>query len=144
MKKALPAILLGAAALAAIIFGKRAFAGKRLNVKIRSLRLQPISSAAVIVEIINPTSYPINFDSLTFDLSVNGSALSTLNYQKQTALRGNSSVQIALPIKLNPLETAKFAIDFAKGKFKVEQVALDGFVNSDGVAIPVNITQKIG
>jgi LEA14-like dessication related protein len=142
MKKVLPFILL-AAAYFAFKFTRKGIAAKNLNVKIRNLKLSPIDQAAVILEIINPTNFDISFNSIVTDLSLNGSAVSTLSLQRNTTIAGNKSIEIALPIKLNGFEILMFIKDFIAAKGKLKQVKLTGSVNGEGFIIPINIEQNI-
>jgi LEA14-like dessication related protein len=142
MKKVLPFILL-AGAYFAFKFTRKGIAAKNLNVKIRNLKLSPINQAAVILEIINPTNFDISFNSIVADLSLNGSAVSTLSIQKATTIGGNKSIEIALPIKLNGFEILMFIKDFISAKGKLKQVSLTGSVNGEGFIIPINIEQNI-
>jgi LEA14-like dessication related protein len=142
MKKVLPLILL-AAAYFAFKFTRKGIAAKNLNVKIRNLKLSPIDQAAVILEIINPTNFDISFNSIVTDLSLNGSAVSTLSLQRNTTIAGNKSVEIALPIKLNGFEILMFIKDFIAAKGKIKKVSLTGNINGEGFIIPINIEQNI-
>jgi len=142
MKKLLPFILL-AGAYFAFKFAKKGVAAKNLNVKIRSLKLDPISQAAVIIEIINPTNFDINFNSIVCDLKLDGNAVSTLSYQKNTTVAGNKAIEIPLPIKLNGFEILLFIKDFITSKGKLKKVSLSGSINGEGFIIPVNIEQNI-
>lgn len=142
MKKILPFILL-AGAYFAFKFTKKGIAAKNLNVKIRSLKLDPISQAAVIIEIINPTNYDISFSSIVCDLKLDGSAVSTLSLQKNTTIAGNKSIEVGLPIKLNGFEILLFIKDFITAKGKIKKVSLTGSINGEGFVIPVNIEQNI-
>lgn len=142
MKNLLPIGILGVLAYFGLRFAKKGFAAKVLNVKIRSIRLQPISKAALIVEVINPTSTQISFDSITLDLLVNGFALSTLNYQKNTLIGANNSVQINIPFKINPLEGLQFLANLLTNK-NPKTIAVSGSINGEGFVIPVDIKQTL-
>lgn len=142
MKKFLPFILL-AGAYVAYFFTKKGIAAKNLNVKIRSLKLDPISQAAVIIEIINPTDYPITFNSIVCDLSLDNNAVSTLSVQKATTIQGNKSVEVLMPIKLNGFEILMFIKDFITAKGKIKKVSLSGSINGEGFIVPVSIEQNI-
>jgi LEA14-like dessication related protein len=142
MKNLLPIGILGLLAYFGLKFAKKGFAAKVLNVKIRSIRLQPISKAALIVEVINPSSTDVTFDSITLDLLVNGFALSTLNYQKPTRILGNNSVQINIPFKINPLEGVQFLASLITNKNQ-KTVAVSGSINGEGFVIPVDIKQSL-
>lgn len=142
MKNLLPIGILGVLAYFGLRFAKKGFAAKVLNVKIRSIRLQPISKAALIIEVINPTSTQISFSSITLDLLVNGFALSTLNYQKNTLIGANNSVQINIPFKINPLEGLQFLANLLKNKNQ-KTIAVSGSINGEGFVIPVDIKQTL-
>jgi len=142
MKKIFPLILL-AGAYFAFKFARKGIAAKNLNVKIKTLKLDPISQAAIVLEIINPTNFDISFNSIVCDLKLNGSAISTLSYQKNTTIAGNATITIALPIKLNGFEILLFLKDFISAKGKLKQIALTGAVNGEGFVIPINIEQNI-
>jgi LEA14-like dessication related protein len=142
MKKIFPFILL-AGAYFAFKFTKKGIAAKNLNVKIKTLKLDPIDKAAVVVEIINPTNYDISFNSIVCDIKLDGSAVSTLTLQKLTTIAGNSSIFIDLPIKLNGFDILLFLKDFITAKGKLKKVALTGTINGEGFVIPINIEQNI-
>lgn len=142
MKKIFPFILL-AGAYFAFKFTKKGIAAKNLNVKIKTLKLDPIDKAAVVMEIINPTNFDISFNSIVCDLKINGSAISTLSLQKFTTIAGNKSVNIDLPIKLNGFDILMFIKDFISAKGKINKVALTGTINGEGFIIPINIEQNI-
>ena len=142
MKNLLPIGILGLLAYFGLKFAKKGFAAKVLNVKIRSIRLQPISKAALIVEVINPSSTDVTFDSITLDLLVNGFALSTLNYQKPTRILGNNSVQINIPFKINPIEGVQFLASLITNKNQ-KTLAVSGSINGEGFVIPVDIKQPL-
>jgi len=143
MKKLLPVGIVVFLAYLGFKYAKKGFAAKVLNTKIRSIRLNPISKAALIVEIINPSSTPVSFNSITLDLLVDGFALSTLNYQKPTTVDGNNSIQINIPFKINPLEGVQFLASFLTNKNKTKIVAVSGSINGEGFVIPVDIKQTI-
>jgi len=140
----IPIVLVAGGAYAAFHYGRKALAAKILNIKLRTVKLQPISAAAVTIEVINPTSTPITFDSVTTDVQVNGSALATLNYQKHTTIPANGSMQINLPIKINPIEGALFIASLlTKSKGSPNTISLMGTINGEGLSIPVAITQNL-
>lgn len=142
MKKIIPIVLL-VGAYFAFKFAKKGVAAKNLNVKIRTLKLDPISNAAVVVEIINPTDYSISFNSITLDLEIDSNPISTISIQKTQNIPANKSIEVALPIKLNGFDILLFIKDFISNKGKVKKIALKGTVNGEGFAIPINIEQNI-
>ena len=142
MKKILPFIFI-AAAYFAFKFTKKTIAAKNLNVKIRTLKLNPISAAAVIVDVINPTNYDISFDSILFDLTIDGNAISTISLQKTQTIKANKSTELNLPIKLNAFDILLFVKKFISDKGKISKIALNGSINGEGFVIPVLIEQNI-
>lgn len=142
MKKIIPFILL-AGAYFAFKFAKKGIAAKNLNVKIRSLKLDPISAAGVIVEIINPTDYAISFNSIVLDLIIDNNAISTISLQRSYTIQGNKAIEVVLPVKLNGFEILLFIKDFLTNKGKIKKIALNGSINGEGFIIPVKIEQNI-
>jgi LEA14-like dessication related protein len=142
MNKILSYGIIGLLAYFGLRYAKKGFTAKVLNTKIRSIRLNPLSKTALIVEIINPTSTAITFNSITLDLVVNGFALSTLNFQKPTRIDGNSSVQINIPFKINPLEGVQFLTSLFRTKGQ-RTVAVTGSINGEGFVIPVDLKQSL-
>jgi LEA14-like dessication related protein len=142
MNKFLSYGIIGLLAYFGLRYAKKGFTAKVLNTKIRSIRLNPLSKTALIVEIINPTSTAITFNSITLDLVVNGFALSTLNFQKPTRIDGNSSVQINIPFKINPLEGVQFLTSLFRTKGQ-RTVAVTGSINGEGFVIPVDLKQSL-
>ncbi len=134
--------IIGLLAYFGLRYAKKGLTAKVLNTKIRSIRLNPISKAGLIIEIINPSSASISFNSITLDLLVNGFALSTLNYQKPTRIEGNSSVQINIPFKINPLEGVQFLASLFKSKSD-RTVEVSGTINGEGFVIPVSLKQSL-
>jgi LEA14-like dessication related protein len=145
VNKAIPLlIVVGGGIYAAVHFGKKALAVKALNVKLRDIKLDPINQAAITMEVINPTNYPISFNSITTDVAINGSNIATLNFQKLTQLKANDSIKINLPIKINPLEGLSFLVSFfSKKKTSGNSVTITGTVNGEGLSFPINITQNL-
>lgn len=138
LKKIAP-VALGVAALIAVFkFTRKGIAAKTLNVKIANLKLLPVKNASVVLSVINPTSTPINFSSITADVLLNNNAFATLNTNKPTTIQPNSSVNIDLPIKLNPLEGAKLAISLLT-KPTGYVVNIQGTINSDNINFPINV-----
>ncbi len=137
-KKSIPYLLGGVALYFAYKFTRKGVAAKTLNVKIANIKLLPIKNAAVVLSVINPTSTPISFKSIAADVLLNGDAFATLNTNKATTIEGNSSVNIDLPIKLNPLEGAKLALNLLK-KPAGYVINVNGTINSDNINFPINV-----
>lgn len=127
----------------AIRFFRKAQTAKTLNIKIRTLKLSPISQASLLIDVINPTNTSISFTSVTGDLLLNSFAVATLNYQKPTTIESNSSMQIPLRIKINPVEFAQFTADRLLKKNKVTNLKFNGNVSGEGLNIPVNVEQPV-
>ena len=123
-------------------FTKKGLSAKQLNVKISNLKLAPISKAAITLSVINPTNTEIDFDSITADILLNGNAFSTVNLNRKTIIKANSSLNVDLPIKLNPLEGARLALDLLKNP-KQYTLNIKGTVNSSSINFPFDIEYKL-
>jgi len=143
MKKILPLLLAAGGIFLAIRYFRKAQTAATLNVKIRNLKLQPISQAAIVLEVINPTNTGISFNSITGDLILNDFAVATLNFQKSTTIEANTSKNIELRIKLNPVQLAAFTANkiFAKGK--MQTMKFTGTISGEGLNLPLNIEQPL-
>jgi LEA14-like dessication related protein len=143
MKNAIPFILAAAGIYFAVRLFRKAQTVAILNIKIRTLKLQPISQAAVVVEVINPTNTSINFTSITGDLLVNNVAISTINYQTPTVIPANSSKTLNLRIKINPVQLASFTANRIFSKTKISNIKFVANISGEGLNIPVTIEQQI-
>ena len=143
MKKLIPCIIGGAGLFVAFKYFRKAKAAATLNIKLRTIKLQPISKAAVSLQIINPTPASVNFDSITADLLINDFALSTLNYQKPTLIPANGSVNVDLSIKINPLDGLTFIANLIANKGKLNTIKLVGSVSGEGIVAPIKIEQPL-
>jgi LEA14-like dessication related protein len=145
-KRSKSKILLPILGLVAVYFGVKYFrkgiASKLLNVKIKGLNLLPLKSANIELNIINPTNGSISFNSLTFDLSINGYPVSTLNYQKFTQIPAFSTITVKLPISINIFDSGQFLISLIQTK-KIKTVGLTGTISGEGLSIPVSIQNNI-
>ena len=126
-----------------IKYFRKAKAAATLNIKLRTIKLQPIKNAAVSLQIINPTPAAVGFDSITADILINDFALSTLNYQKPTLIPANGSVSIHLAIKINPLEGLTFIANLLSNKRKLNTIKVIGNVSGEGIVSPINIEQPL-
>jgi LEA14-like dessication related protein len=135
-------LLGGAIAFLGFKYFRKGAAAKTLNIKLRTLKLNPISQAAVILEIVNPNNATLNINSITADISVNNFALSTVNYQQPATIPANDSKSFELRIKINPLEAATFLTSLLSSK-KVNQININGTVSAEGITAPINITQNL-
>jgi LEA14-like dessication related protein len=142
MKNSIKYLLGGAIAYYAFVYFRKGSAAKTLNVKLRTIKLQPISEAALIIEIINPNNASLNINSITADVSINNFALSTLNYQQPATIQANSSRNFELRLKINPLEAFTFIANLFTSK-KINEISLNGTVSAEGFTAPINITQNL-
>ena len=142
MKNGIKYLLGGAIAYYAFVYFRKGSAAKTLNVKLRTIKLQPISEAALIIEIINPNNASLNINSITADVSINNFALSTLNYQQTATIPANSSRNFELRLKINPLEALTFIANLFTSK-KINEINLNGTVSAEGFTAPINITQNL-
>jgi LEA14-like dessication related protein len=132
----------GAIAFYAFRFFRKGSAARTLNIKLRSVKLRPISQAAIILEVINPNNSSLNLNSITADVSVNNFALSTINYQQPATIPANGSKTFELRIKINPLEAATFILNLFKSK-NLGNINIKGTVSAEGITAPIDITQKL-
>lgn len=132
--------LVGAGAIA-YFFGKKALAGHNLNYKIRSINLNPISNAAIIFEVINPSNQQLSFDSITADISLDDNAVATVNYQKHTTIDANTSIDIPLKFKINPVDVASMLISKGISKsLNIKKIDITGTINGEGINLPIQKT----
>lgn len=142
MKNSIKYLLGGAIAYYAYVYFRKGSAAKTLNIKLQTLKLKPISEAAVIVEIINPNNASLNINSITADVLVNDYALSTVNYQQPTTIPANSSKTFELRIKINPLDAITFIASLFTSK-KINVISLKGTVSAEGFTAPIDITKNL-
>ena len=133
----------GAIAFYAFRFFRKGSAAKTLNIKMRSIKLQPINEAALILEVINPNNSNLNLNSITADVLINNFAISTVNYQQPATIPANGSKTFELRIKINPLEAATFIANLFSSK-KVNTINIKGIVSAEGITAPIDITQNLG
>ena len=142
MNNYLKLLLGGAIAFLGFKYFRKGGAAKTLNIKLRTLKLNPISEAAIILEIVNPNNASLNINSITADISVNNFALSTVNYQQPAIIPANDSKSFELRIKINPLEAVTFIADIIGNK-KINSININGTVSAEGITAPINITQNL-
>lgn len=133
----------GAIAFYAFRFFRKGSAARTLNIKLRSIKLQPINEAALILEVINPNNSDLNLNSITADVLINNFALSTVNYQQPATIPANGSKTFELRIKINPIEAATFIANLFSSK-KVNTINIKGIVSAEGITAPIDITQNLG
>lgn len=136
------AVLAYGAYIAYKLYSKKETA-KTLNIKLRSIKLQPISQAAVIIEIANPTSQQIILDAVNADILLNNQAISTLSYFKKTIIPANNSIQINLGIQINPLEGVKLLGDMILNKTGLNNITIKGNASAENFTVPFSITQNL-
>lgn len=143
MNNALKIILGLGIAYSAFRFFRKGQTAKTLNIKLRSLKLRPISKAAIVLDVINPTNESLRLNSIVADVIVNDFALSTVNYQQATTIPANGSKSFELRIKINPLESAAFLASLLTSSKNLGVVTLRGTVSGEGITAPINITQNL-
>lgn len=143
MNNALKIILGLGIAYGAFRFFRKGQTAKTLNIKLRSLKLRPISKAAIVLDVINPTNESLNLNSIVADVIVNDFALSTVNYQQATTIPANGSKSFELRIKINPLESAAFLASLLTSSKNLGVVTMRGTVSGEGITAPINITQNL-
>ena len=139
MIKILAATVVG---YAAFRFLRKSKTAKVLNIKLRSIKIRPISQAALILEIINPTNESLNINSIVADVLINDFALSTINYQQATRIPANNSINLELRLKINPIEAAGFLTSLVTSK-KLGVITIRGTVSGEGITAPILLTQNL-
>ena len=145
-KKSFLPVIIGAGAIGAYYFYKfyaKKQTAKNLNIKLRTIKLDPISQAAVQIEIANPTPQDIVLNAISADLNINNTPISTLNYFKKTIIPANNSTSIDLRIQINPLEAISFFGDIFLNKAGLNEIAIKGTASAENLVIPFDITQKL-
>jgi LEA14-like dessication related protein len=143
MNKIIPYLIGGGLLFAAYKYFFKAKAAASLNIKLRTIKLSPLSKASVSLQIINPTPASINFNSITADLSINNFPISTLNFQQPTIIPANGSVNIDLRIKINPLESLTFITNLLTNRGKLNDIKIEGTVSGEGITAPILIQQPL-
>ena len=144
MKNLFPFIATGALAFLAYRFLRKGVAAKTLNIKLRTVKVRPISQAAIVLDVINPTNTAINISSVVADILINDFPISTVNYQQPTVIPANGSVSISLRIKINPLEAGQFLLRLlSSAGRKLNKIRLTGTVSGEGIVAPINIEQNL-
>lgn len=146
MNKKLIPVIVGAGAIGAYylykFYGKKQTA-KNLNVKLRTIKLQPIQDAAVTMDVANPTNQDIVLNAITADLSINNKAISTLKFFGKKIIAANNSTLIDLKIQLNPMEVISLAADIFKKTGIAGEVTIKGTINAENLLLPFSITQNL-
>lgn len=143
MKQVVKILIVAAIGYYAFRFFRKGSAAKTLNIKMRSIKLQPINEAALILEVVNPNNSNLNLNSITADVLINNFAISTVNYQQPATIPANGSKTFELRIKINPLEAATFIANLFSSK-KVNTINIKGIVSAEGITAPIDITQNLG
>jgi len=144
MKKALPIILTGAAAIF-LYFVSKANAAKKLKIYFRDLSTKKIPgqilpSIFVRFNINNGSNTPITVNSIVGDIFVNNNPLGSVsNFDKFTIAANSQSIySVKIDAPITSIAQTVFNLFKKKQKFSVR---FEGNVNSSGVLIP--ISQKL-
>jgi LEA14-like dessication related protein len=143
MKKYLPFVLIaGAVAYYYISFGS---AAKKLKFYFQSIKFGPskgfnIPPIFAVFRIVNPSNTTITVNSIAGDITVNGSALASIqNLQSFTvSARSERLYEIKIQAPISNVLSTVYSLFTTKGKKYT--IAFDGTVNAAGAAIPVNQT----
>jgi LEA14-like dessication related protein len=143
MKKYLPFVLVAAAvAYYYVSFGS---AAKKLKFYFQSIKFGPSRGFSIppiyaVFRIVNPSNTTISVDSIAGDITINGSALASIQNLEKFTVSARSErlfeIKIQAPIT-NVLSTA-YQLFTTKGK--KYSIAFDGTVNAAGAAIAINQT----
>jgi LEA14-like dessication related protein len=143
MKKYLPFVLVAAAvAYYYVSFGS---AAKKIKFYFQSIKFGSSKGFSIppiyaVFRIVNPSNTTITIDSIAGDITINGSALASIQNLERFTVSARSErlyeVKIQAPIS-NVLSTA-YQLFTTKGK--KYNIAFDGTVNAAGAAIAINQT----
>jgi LEA14-like dessication related protein len=143
MKKYLPFVLIaGALAYYYISFGS---AAKKLKFYFQSIKFGSSKGLSIppifaVFRIVNPSNTTITVDSIAGDITINGSALASIqNLEKFTvSARSERLYEVKIQAPITNLLSTVYALLTSKGKRYA--IAFDGTVNAAGAAISVNQT----
>jgi LEA14-like dessication related protein len=139
-KQILPlALVLGVFGL--VWASRKAYTGSRLSLRVAGLKLNPISKAAITVDIINPTGTPLQLDAFVASIIYNGIDIATIDYRDRTTLKATGLMRIDIPIRISPLGAIQLGNEILKSgvnAFKKFKFDIQGTINSEGLSIPFN------
>jgi LEA14-like dessication related protein len=143
MKKYLPFVLVAAAvAYYYVSFGS---AAKKLKFYFQSIKFGPSRGFSIppiyaVFRIVNPSNTTISVDSIAGDITINGSALASIqNLEKFTvSARSERLFEIKIQAPITNVLSTVYQLFTTKGK--KYSIAFDGTVNAAGAAIAINQT----
>lgn len=140
-QKALIAVGMGVAGLIAWQLIRKGRVAKNLNFAIKGIDIDwKKKVASVDIRLINPTKTPITVNSIVCDLLVQGEAIGTVRYLKDTIIAGQAETILRLPVTVNPVSIASLLITILASKSKTVETRVKGVVGSEGLLIPIDIT----
>jgi len=147
MSKALTIGLLGAAGVGIYFLSRKKAAGTVKvifdSLKIGSSKGFELPALVATFRIQNPSSTPLTLNSITGDLFLNGSRLSTISEFGALDIKPLTEVKADVNIHTGVIDAVLTVIDIIKQK-KVASVSLKGNINSNGIMIPIEQTINIG
>lgn len=109
---------------------RKTTAGNQLKYSFRGIDL---IKRTIGIELINPTNTPLNFSAVVADVLLNGNNIGLIDFRQKTTIEPNGSKVINIPIKLNPIGLASFALSKVR-TFKT--LAFDGTLNAEKFSLP--------
>lgn len=138
LKNAIPvAIFLGLCGL--VWAGRKAYTGSRLSIRIVGIKLNPLSKAAIIVDVINPTGVSLDLDAFVANLFYNGIDIATVDFRNRTTLTAAGLKRIEIPIRISPIGGIQLASEIVQkgiNAFKNFKFDVKGTISSQGLSIP--------
>jgi len=143
MRKAIPFIILGGAAIV-LFFFSRANAAKNLKINFKKIKadFQKGSWLPVIFaqfDLINGTNTPLSLNSLVGDILVNDKVVATVSMLEKMTIAANSVSILNVKVEASATGAGQVLYSILTKKEKID-VDFRGTVNSSGVLIPVSQT----
>lgn len=113
-------------------------AAKGLIFQVIGIRTEgDLLSASIILqtEVNNPTSQPINIDSIQANVLISGKKIGEIDFNTRSLLIPGKNF-IDIPVKLNPLMTAGLIFDLLKEKKSFKVITLEGEITFEGITTP--------
>ena len=118
----------------------KAKSAQNLNIKITGI---DFPKKMVNITLINPYNGSLDLKSITGDVIFNGNAVGTLFFTTFTNIPPNKTVQINVPIRINPLDAGGVLLDLLKLKvsewknyFKKGTFSIKGDINMSNLLVP--------
>lgn len=137
-------LLLSGAVIAAFYFFSRSNAAKNLKVLFQNIKFEKPSgfnlpTMLVNFKIINPTSTPLQIESIVGDLFINDKLFSTVSQTLPVTIPKNNVTVYSIKIETGIIQAMTSILQLLKQKKRLT-VKFVGTANSTGFMIPINQT----